>query len=180
MDDLVQRKPLIQYLPDFMKQFGELRDILRVEDHQFDCIDNRMQRVLNNAFIEDADEYGIKKYETLLGIMPSPGEKLKSRKTRVLLHWNNVVPYTYRVLVAKLNIYCGVNRYDVDADLENYCISVSVYSKVDINEIEQFLENTLPQNIVYDVRSSISNISPVCIGAIWQDDEIFNLREAVL
>lgn len=180
MDDLVQRKKLIQYLPDFMKQFGEMREIMSVEDHQFDCIDSRMQRVLNNAFIEDADDYGIKKYESLLGIIASAGETLESRKTRVLLHWNNIVPYAYRVLTAKLNAYCGVNHYDIDADLENYSISLSIYGKVDIVEIEQFLENVLPQNMVYDIRSSIGNIGSVYMGAIWQDDEIFSLKEAML
>lgn len=180
MDDLVQRKNLIQYLPDFMKQFGELREITRVEDYQFVRMDRKMQSVLNNAFIEDADEYGIQKYESLLGVVPDAEETLESRKRRVLLYWNNAVPYTYRVLIAKLNTYCGINGYDIDMDLENYSISLSIYGKTDISEIEQFLENALPQNIVYNVRSSIADLRPTYIGNVWQDDEIFNLKEAVI
>ncbi len=180
MADLVQRKKLIRYLPDFMKQFGELQEIMRVEDFQFDSIDFNMQRVLNNAFIEDADDYGIKKYETLLGIVPGIEDTLDSRKSRVLLFWNNAVPYTYRALITKLNAYCGSGNYDIDADLENYSISISIYGKEDIADVEQFIEDALPQNIVYDIRPTIGNKGSIYIGTMWQDDEIFNLKEVTL
>lgn len=152
MDNLVQRKQLIRYLPDFMKQFGEFQEIMKVEDLQFDRMDVKMQSILNNAFIEDADEYGIQKYETLLGFVPSVNDTLELRKSRVLLHWNNRTPYTYRVLILKLNSLCGVNNYNISGSQENYHLHFETHLSLfgQVKELEILLEKILPENMYYE------------------------------
>jgi hypothetical protein len=158
MANLVQRKPLIRYLPDFIKQFGEFQEIMKAEDSQFDRMDLNVQRVLNNAFIEDADEYGIKKYETLLGIIPSAEDTLESRRSRVLLRWNDKVPYTYRTLILKLNTLCGVNNYDITGNQEDYYLHFSTYLSLfgQVKELEEYLEKTLPENIYYESENTLN------------------------
>lgn len=157
MDNLVQRKQLIRYLPDFTKQFREFQEIMKVEDLQFDRMDLNMQSILNNAFIEDADEYGIQKYETLLGIVSSADDTIESRRSRVLLHWNNRIPYTYRVLIFGLNTLCGVNNYNISGNQEDYYLHIdthlSPYSKV--KELEDFLERVLPQNMTFTIKNEL-------------------------
>lgn len=180
MDDKMERKKLLEYLPDFMKQFLEMKEIMQTEDKEMDIVDSSIKKVLDNAFIEDCDEIGIKKYETLLGIVPNPKDTIESRRSMVLLYWNSDIFYTYRELIHKLNKICESHGYELDADLENYNIQFNIYSKVNITDIESFLEKVLPQNIRYDVYCATANSTATHTGIIWQDDEIFNLRQVII
>lgn len=153
---------------------------MRVANIESDQIYPLIGKNLDEAFIEDCSEYGIRKYESCLHIIPDESEALETRKIRVLMRWYNHVPYTFRTLVNKLNTIYGVNNYDIDADMENYKISISIYRRTDILEVERYIDDILPQNIVYDIRSSIGDMISVNIGIVWQDDEIFCLKEATL
>lgn len=157
MDDKMERKKLLDYLPDFMRQFSEMKEITETEDTELDEIDISIQKVIDNAFIEDCDEYGIKKYETLLGISPSSQDTLDSRRSRVFLRWNDDIPYTYRVLIRKLNALCGVNNYTITGDESAYYLhfetSLGLFGQV--KELEQLLEKILPVNIYYELSNSL-------------------------
>lgn len=181
MDDILpMRKKLAEYLPAFTAQFREMQEIMNSEDIEFDLINRKIPEVLNNAFIEDCNEYGIRKYESLLKIIPDEKDSLGTRKARVLLHWNDCIPYTYKTLIMKLNTLCGVNNYDIDADIENYYMQFSIYSKVNIAEVETFLENTIPLNIAYKIYYAIGDIAAGRTGIVWQDDEILDLRQVII
>ena len=180
MVEFPNRKKLIERLSPFTQSFGEIQEIMRVEEKWLDKLETGISTICNNAFIEDCDEYGIKKYEDLLGIISEPKDKLETRKMRVLARWNNMVPYTYRTLVQQLNILCGVNNYDIDSDLENYMISFSIYGKADTSEIKQRLDRILPVNITYDTRSTEGYGCVGATGVICQYDEIFTLRQVVI
>ena len=153
MSDAMERKRLIEYLPSVMQGFAEFKAIMQAENTETDLVDGNIQRVLDNAFIELCDEYGIKKYEAMLDIFPDSNDTLASRKLRVLIRWNEFIPYTYRVLIRKLNAFCGVNGYDIFPDLENYNLSIDIQISVSKQreEIEKFLERILPMNFSYRV-----------------------------
>lgn len=180
MGDFPERRKLIEYLPPFMQSFGELQEIMRVEDKWMDKLQAGIEKIYDNAFIEDCDEYGIRKYESMLGILPGPQDKLEVRRRRVLAEWNTVMPYTYGTMLRQLNVLCGVNNYDIDSDLENYRISISIYERDDVSEIERVLDRILPQNIWYEVRAAESSMGRAATGAVWQDDEIITIRQVVL
>lgn len=157
MVDMLERKKLIDYLPPFTRQFGEIKEVMETENKQFDVLNENIQKVLDNAFIADCDEYGIKKYESLLNIVPVPEDTLESRKSRVLLRWNEYVPYTYRVLIRRVNAYCGENNYRVNYEPENYQIflqtSLEMFGQV--QELEEMLDRILPENIYYRTENTI-------------------------
>lgn len=173
MGDKMERKKLLDYLPDFMRQFSEMKEIMETEDTELDDIDISIQKVIDNAFIKDCDEYGIKKYETLLGISPSSQDTLESRRSRVFLRWNDAIPYTYRVLIRKLNALCGVNNYTITGDESAYYLhfesSLGLFGQV--KELEQLLEKILPVNIYYELSNileceasnSIKLVGGVCL-----------------
>lgn len=150
MAETMERKKLIENLPFFMQQFAEIKEIMQVENDEMDRIDANIQRTLENAFIEDCDEYGIKKYETLLGIVPTAEDTLDSRKSRVLVRWNDAIPYTYRTLIAKLNVLCGVNNYDVSGDLKRYELIITTHLSLigQTKELENLLDRIVPVNMI--------------------------------
>lgn len=156
-DKLINRKKLLKYLPDFMKQFVEMKEINQAGDKEFQHLDGNIERLLNNAFIEDCDEYGIQKYENLLGITPNAEDTLDSRKSRVLLRWNDYVPYTYRVLVNRLNTFCGVNNYTITGDQSDYYLHFETRLELfgQVKELEDLFERILPENMYYESMNSL-------------------------
>lgn len=180
MPDSLERKKLIEYLPPIMQKFSEIIEIMKVEQAQMDSLNEKIMRVLDNAFIIDCDECTIRKYETALNIICDVSNSLEIRKSRVLMRWNNFVPYTYRTMINKLNIMCGSNNYDIDADLENYNIDITIYYATDELEIVKMLENILPMNTSYNVHLAEKNAGISRVGMTWQDDEIFDLRQVII
>lgn len=150
MADTRERKKLIEYLPAFMQQFVEMKEIMKMEDIEVDRIESNIQKVLDNAFLKDCDEYGIKKYEELLQITPDKEDTLEARRVRILLRWNDTLPYTWRTLKRKLDIYCGENQYVLKNDLEHYKIHLHTYfyERWQMDGLKEILEPMLPMNIM--------------------------------
>lgn len=157
MAETIDRKKLIDYLPPIMQNFTEIKQITKVEQTEVNSLDFEIGRVLDNAFIEDCDEYGIKKYEKLVGVTPTAQDTLESRKSRVLIRWNDFIPYSYRVLIRKLNIFCGVNNYDISGDLKNYELFISTHLSIvgQATELEKMLDKMLPVPIVFTLFNNL-------------------------
>lgn len=157
--DIPKRKNLVDYLPPFMQSFKEMQQICRVEGKQADQIDFAMGRALDEAFIADCDEYGIQKYEKMIGILPEMTDTLERRKERVLLRWNDCIPYTIRTLIRKLNLYCGVNNYECKGDFENYtlCICTRFSTHAAVLDLEKTLDSMLPENMYFKIRNSVGH-----------------------
>jgi len=155
--ETMDRKKLIDYLPPIMQNFTEIKQITKVEQTEVNSLDFEIGRVLDNAFIEDCDEYGIKKYEKLVGVTPTAQDTLESRKSRVLIRWNDFIPYSYRVLIRKLNIFCGVNNYDISGDLKNYELFISTHLSIvgQTTELEKMLDKMLPVPIVFTLFNDL-------------------------
>lgn len=161
MVDIVERKKYISYLPDFLKQFFEFQEIGKSVDTTVNAFDKALEEVLNNAFITTCNEYGIRKYEALLKITPSADDTIESRRSRVLLRWNSHIPYTYRVLIRKLNTLCGVNNYTITDDQENYHLIFNTHLELfgQVKELEMMLERILPENIYYESNNLLECIA---------------------
>lgn len=140
-----------------MIKFKEMQQIMSTEDKEMDVVDASIQLLLNNAFIDDCNEDGIKVYEKLLKITPSRTESLESRKARVSLRWNDRIPYTLKILINRINGLCGINNYELDADWENYYFHLIVHLELfsEVKTLETILDEMLPLNISYDISNVI-------------------------
>lgn len=176
-DDAMIRKRLIDYLPPFMQDFAEIKAIMQTENPELDQAWLDIQIPLADAFIIDCDEYGIKKYEALTGIRPNPGDTLDVRKARVLIWWNNFIPYTYRVLVRRLNELCGVGNYKISGSFENYelFLKTSLMLGGQVQSLEHLLIQMIPMNINCGSDNEFTcNIDGLasCIGGICTVEKV--------
>ena len=81
---MVREPRLVSYLPPFLQEYREIHTALEAEDPEFRLVWEGTDYVLRNEFILTADEYGIFRFEKLLGIVPVKGEDLESRRMAVL------------------------------------------------------------------------------------------------
>ena len=80
----------------------EYGEILKVQGHVLDQLEDNMAKVSANNYISSCDEATIAYYERLLGIVYRFGDALDYRRTRVLQKYNTIVPFSIGFLRDKL------------------------------------------------------------------------------
>jgi hypothetical protein len=164
-----------------MRYFREMAQLMDVTDTQLDKVDKMTLKVLDNAFIESCDEYGIAKYESYLKITPTSYDTLETRKARVLLRWSEYEPFTMQVLRNKLNTLCGDDNYIIDDRLTEYYMFLTTYLEGydQVKELEEWLERILPQNIVYGQHNIINMVaaSDTRMGGASCYTDVFNCSD---
>lgn len=143
---------LVEHLPQIMRQFTEMQQIMSAEDKELEAIEEVRTTIFKNAFIESCDENGIERFEKMLGILNSE-EGVEMRRTRVAIRWNEEAPYTYETLTKCLDSSLGQGNYELSADEETYYLQLRLNLKVaDCIEIaKELLERRLPENVRYEI-----------------------------
>lgn len=141
---------LLKYLPFFMQEYKEIQKIMESEDPEFKILWDRIKKVFNNEFIEFCNEEGILKFENMLGIFPEPTDSLELRVVRVLTYWNSKIPFTWKVLINKMNQLCGgPSEYELNLDNNDY--TLNIITRFDnakkYNELNRMLKSIIPANL---------------------------------
>lgn len=155
---MIREVDLVSYLPEFMQTYKEPVAALEAENPEFAIIWDATNRVLYNRFISTADEYGISRFESMLGIHPTKEDTLESRRSRVQSKWFNTIPYTWKVLLQKLTVLCGNADFTLTHNFtEGYTLTIltnlELYGQVE--ELENIINSMIPCNIVIDSKNSI-------------------------
>lgn len=141
---------LVSYLPPFLAEFKEISVTLEAENPEFVLVWNAAEQVLQNEFIETADEYGISRFEKILNILPSKEDTLESRRTRVQARWFNTIPYTLKALITKLVALCGDSDFKITKEYQNYRIEILTNLELfgQVEELEHMIESMIPCNMI--------------------------------
>lgn len=141
---------LVSYLPPFLAEFKEIAVTLEAENPEFVLVWNAAERVLQNEFIETADEYGISRFEKILNILPSTEDTLESRRARVQARWFNTIPYTMKSFLAKLIALCGDSNFTVTKEYEKYKVHILTNLELfgQVEELEHIIDSMIPCNMI--------------------------------
>lgn len=147
---MIRDVDLISYLPPFMQTYKEPVAALEAENPEFYIIWSAADKVLRNRFISTADEYGLSRFEKLLGIYPSEEDTVESRRSRVQARWFNSIPYTLKALIAKLVTLCGNSDFTIVKGYQNYRIEILTNLELfgQVEELERMIDSMLPCNMV--------------------------------
>lgn len=155
---------LIEYLPPFIADYREMQEIMSAENPEFVLTAKEYDRLLDNQFIISCDEVGISRFEKILGIVPTANDTLQSRISRVLIRWNDTVPYTWKAFLQKLQTLCG-DDFEVIPDWNNYTLKIithlDLYGQVD--ELENILEYMPPSNILINANNTLNYMGSGCL-----------------
>jgi len=142
---------LLKYLPEEIQAYLEMQYITSVEQSEIDTINITAKQILDNIFIETADETGIARWERMIGIVPLASATLEERKFDILARYNEQIPYTMYALENLLALLCGENGYSLERDLKNHTIvtKVELTAKNKLASVRELLERVLPCNLMY-------------------------------
>ncbi len=144
---------LIAYIPPFMREYAEIAALLNAEDPELQAVWDATDGSLDETFISTADEYGIGRFERILGITPATTDTLDIRRQRVLAYWNSDTPYTWWTLQNFLTQMCGSGEYTCTLDNDEYTLNIvlSLSVKHILSDLVKILSSMIPANIVLTV-----------------------------
>lgn len=141
---------LSKYLPPFILNYAEINKIIEVSEPELNLVFNEIEYVLNSQFITTSDEVALKRFETLLNLNVDYNDSLETRIKRVLYYWSDQIPYTERVLRAKLDALS--DNYILEIDYNNYIlnlvVNVDIVTPTQIFDIRYILDTIVPANLV--------------------------------
>lgn len=119
------------------------------ESLEFDFLTRRLLKTFNDKFILRASEYGISRYEKILGISPDKKESLEDRRKRVYLLWNKKIIWTHRTLLEWLNIRVGKSKYRLELKYNKYELEFELFVGKEYEEsgLYEELRGIVPANL---------------------------------
>jgi hypothetical protein len=160
---------LLSYWMPVLRQIKELKEIAKAEEPELRYILEACDRTLSNFFITTADEYGISRFEKMMGLFPDEGEDLEARRFNVLVKWNDKVPYTDEELYNRLLSICGEGNFKIIPQYEEYGIDITtmVGMRGAFDAVTTLLLDMLPCNLVLTLRNIIKTekATPLTVGA---------------
>ena len=141
---------MINYLPEVIKGIREYKAIMTVEQPEFEGGWAQAEYALQESILISATEYGLSRWEAMIGISPKATETLDERRFRIISLISSDMPYTYRQLEALLANLCGDAGYEIDLDHGNYSILVKVAltARNNYEATQELLEKILPANLI--------------------------------
>ena len=146
---MIKEVDLVSYLPPFMQEYKALAQTLEAENPEFALLWEAAGRVRKNAFVATADEYGIGRFERILGIFPDKGETLEERRTKLLMKYNLRLPYTLSFLKSMLDSAIGGENYTIERLYEIYQLKICIINQdiCQVGNIYDVIEGLLPGNM---------------------------------
>jgi hypothetical protein len=164
METKLREVTIEEYWTSIVKGTAEFGEIAVAENPEFNNLAKCIYQALCDGFIDkDMSEYGVSRWEHILGITPVAGSSLDDRKAAILTHLSVKIPYTWRVLKQMLIPIIG-SEDKFEMSLNNEMGELDIKFKIPVSEtpieaIEQLMERVLPMNLVpvydYDIETLI-------------------------
>lgn len=144
---------LIKYLPPVLREVREYKALADVVNPRIDRLNSELARTLDNMFVASADDYGLSRWEALLGIRPADTDTLEDRRVRIILRLNESLPYTMRRLVLTLDSICGSDGYTIELFNQEYRLKVLVelVVKSQFESVRDMLKRVIPANLTLEI-----------------------------
>ena len=148
----MERK-LIEYLPKYVQDYAEIKAIMGAEQTSIEGAWTDAENVMNDQFIQDATENGVKRWESILNIIPKGNYTLDERKFTILARLNEQLPYTEESLRNILTSLCGPDGYTLKISTDTYELTVklAIANENNVKVVSELLDKMIPANMVKQV-----------------------------
>ena len=144
-----------RYWANVIRGVEDFDQIAEAENPEFKTLTENLTFCVQNGFVRDATEYGVARWEKILGIIPADGSTLEDRKTNVLYYLNVQLPYTFKMVKEFLMNTLGEENV-LQCELFNniYTLKIRVITDT-LNayvNVLKYLDNVVPMNIIVDIK----------------------------
>ena len=155
---MIREVDLKSFLPEFLGEYREIGEILSAEDSEIQVMENAVERTRDCAFISYCNDNDIGRFERMMNVFPAAVDTLEERRARILIRWNESLPYTLSTLREKLMIICGKGNFSINVKYDAYRLelTVTLTRAGQGDELERLLKRLIPANMVIDIKNSMS------------------------
>lgn len=148
-----EERPLIGYLSNVLREVREYQALMNSEQPEISGLFLQIENALDNQFVLTANEYGVKRWEKLLSIVPKMTDTLDDRKSAILSKLAEQLPYTYRMLERLLTGICGENGFSIHLEHARYRLWVELETKAisRFYDVDRMLRRVIPANLTVDL-----------------------------
>lgn len=140
--------------PFILKRIPDIATIYAVNERQEAELDEAVEQLWNDIFLEDMGIDHIRRWENILKLEPLPDDSLEDRRYRIIAKLMEKLPYTRRTLRQKLDKLCP-DGYILTYSRSKYGVELRVFLTLDSEkkkpEVDSMLERVLPLDIFYDI-----------------------------
>lgn len=142
-----------EYWPLIVKNTEEFGQIATAENPEFNRLAECIYNVLKDGFIQDATEYGVSRWENMLGLAVTPDMSLEDRKVAILTYLSVKLPYTWRVLKQMLTGLLGEDNFEMALDNDTQTITIGFglsTTQSQIASVNALMERVVPKNLIIE------------------------------
>ena len=141
---------LITYYPLFYKEVREMNEILKAQGKLADNLENSIEQIFSDCFIDTADKNVISSYERIIGIVSDNAKNLEERRSLVKSHLVGTGKISASLIVEMIKAYTGASSRCI---FSNSCLDISVdrgdKSFINFVDISALLSSKLPAHIMF-------------------------------
>lgn len=173
---------ILNYLPDFMREYKEIKYLLKLENKELLKEYEEINRAFNNSFIFTTDKEGISIFEKMMKIYQKSTDTLQERQNKVYAKWNAVLPYTWRWLEEHLTAYFKDTQTLAMPILFNneYRLDIKLEKQEQFNEYDYNLFTELRVLIPANLTLNLINVIPKKKGDFFiKSGVIYKLKKQI-
>lgn len=149
---------MIEYLPEFMREFREMQFLTDKEQEQAERLWAVLESIWQNQYIETLDEEGCRRWEGILHIHFRGYRSLKERRDAILSKMAEQRPFTIRTLQRTLTALCGEEGYTIELRPNEYWLEIKVRVAAETTDrdaagllraVDEYVDRVIPCNLVY-------------------------------
>lgn len=138
--------------PGIIENIPDIATIYETNDEQADELDEAIETLDDNIFLDDMHEDQIVRWENILKISPATDDSWDDRRFRVKTKVLERLPYSYRVIINKLETLVpdGLS-VSIDNNRLHLDISLALRSVKMLADVEEMVEKMLPLNMTFTI-----------------------------
>ena len=165
---MFENRPLIEYFPNVLRGVREFQALTVGEEPELASLWGSIKDALNDQFILSLTEYGVKRWEKILKIIPKATFTLDERRFMILTRLAVQLPYTIRMLHRMLSELCGPDNFSIQLDAGRYTLRIQLAWLADNNAdaVGLVLKRICPANLFCVVaHDTFITATIYCLGA---------------
>ncbi len=176
------KEELDSYLPKYWRDIREMEANNTFAGYTLDRMAADMEMTIRDRFFDSCSEDMLARYEAFLHITPEQGGGIEDRRSIVKMKWNGGGKMTGNRIKAIVKVCCGA---DCEVTFGSSHLVIDIPFRDNIADyvamIREVINNyTIPAHITIDIYASMKSKERIRTGIVWQDDEIFTLRQVVI
>lgn len=140
---------LLEHIPEFLREIVEFKKLFSAFDNELEILDEKGEDVFENQFILTCRKEGLLRFEKILGIERESEFDFEKRRRKIILKFNEKLPYTVFRFRESLDFICGEGNYFFVVEHNEYTLVLRIFSDDEeiFLEVSELVFRMLPANL---------------------------------